>query len=86
MLAISYPYCAIIYYNSHPVLRSEFIQSITMHPKAWLSFHDHSYSKLFRCLRNRLGLKLSAADLSGIMKGTPEEYLQLLMDHIAGLL
>ena len=86
MLAISYPSCAVIYYNSHPVLRSEFIQSITMHPKAWLSFHDHSYSKLFRCLRNRLGLKLSAADLSGIMKGTPEEYLQLLMDHIAGLL
>jgi len=86
MLAISYPYCAIIYYNSHPVLRSEFIQSITMHPKAWLSFHDHSYSKLFRCLRNRLGLKLSAADLSGIMNGTPEEYLQPLMDHIAGLL
>ena len=86
MLAISYPYCAIIYYNSHPVLRSEFIQSITMHPKAWLSFHDHSYSKLFRCLRNRLGLKLTASDLRGIMRGTPEEYLQPLMDHIAGLI
>ena len=86
MLAISYPYCAIIYYNSRPALRSEFIQSITMHPKAWLSFHNESYSELFRCLRNRLGLKLTASELSGIMKGTPEEYLQPLMEHIADLL
>ena len=86
MLAISYPSCAVIYYNSHPVLRSEFIQSITMHPAKWLSFHDYSYSKLFRCLRNRLGLKLTASELRGIMKEAPEEYHQSIMDHIAGLL
>ena len=86
MLAISYPSCSIIYYNSQPALRSEFIHSIARHPAKWLSFHGQSYSKLFRCLRNRLGLKLSASDLGGIMKGTPEEYLQPLMDHIAGLL
>ena len=84
MLAISYPYCAIIYYNSRPALRSEFIQSITMHPKAWLSFHNQSYSELFRCLRNRLGLNLTASELRGIMKEAPEEYHQSIMDHIAG--
>ena len=86
MLAISYTYCAIIYYNHHPALRSEFIQSITLHPAKWLSYHGHSYTKLFRCLRNRLGLKLSASDLRGIMSRTPEEYLQPLMDYIAGQL
>jgi len=86
MLAISYPHCAIIYYNNHPALRSEFLHSITMHPEKWLSFHNQSYSKLFRCLRNRLGLKLTASELRGIMKGTPEEYHQPLMDHIAGLI
>jgi hypothetical protein len=51
-----------------------------------LSFHGQSYSKLFRCLRNRLGLKLSASDMQQVMKGTPEEYLQPLMDHVADLL
>ena len=86
MLAISYPYCAIIYFNHHPALRSEFIQSITFHPAKWLSYHSHSYTKLFRRLRNRLGLKLSASDLQGIMNRTPEEYFQPLMNYIAGQL
>ena len=84
MLAISYPYCAVYYYRKPAALRLEFIDSITNHPPAWLFFHNQSYSELFRCLRNRLGLIMTVSDLQELMKGTPEEYHQPLLIHIAG--
>ena len=84
MLAISFPYCAIYYYAKPTALRSELLQSITNHPAVWLSFHNQSYSELFGGLRHRLGLIMTTSDLRGIMRGTPAEYHEPLMHHIAG--
>ena len=86
MLAISYPYCAIIYDDNRTALRSEIIRSITDCPAEWLAYHDQSHSAVFRCLRDHLGLKINVPDLQGIMNGTPKEYHQPIMDHIAGLI